>query len=171
MKTKGLAIVTLLVLGCGFASAQTFGFASSGGVYLYCDYEQLAYSGNDIWVGFDNTSVCGGHNATLVGFGATTPNKGQPAFGKGVVLADNIYDAYSYTFTGAQSALFTKLKCNKVDQFGHYKGAPGWMTVAAISGFVFGENYGYLSCTHPTAGDGITYRGPIAGKMPARPKK
>lgn len=171
MKMKGLVVVTLLVLGCSFGSAQTFGFASAGGTYLYCDYEQLSYFGDDIWAGIDNTSVCGGHNATLVGFGATTPNKGQPAFGKGIVLADNIYDAYSYGYTGAQAVLFTKLKCNKLDQ-GHYKGAPGWMTVAAESGFVFGDNYGYLSCTIPKAGDRAAMnRGPAAGRMPARQKK
>jgi hypothetical protein len=171
MKMKSLLVVTFLVLGFSLVSAQTFGFASASGAYLYCNYEQLTYVGNDIWEGIDNTSVCGGHNSTLVGFGATTPNKGQLAFGKGVVLADNLYDAYSYAYTGAQAALFTKLKCNKLDQ-GHYKGAPGWITVSAISGFVFGDNYGYLSCTVPKAGDRAAMsRGPAAGRMPARQKK
>lgn len=172
MKVKGLVAVTFLILGCSLVSAQTFGFATAGGDYLFCNYEQLSMGADDFWSGIDNLSVCGlSHNSTLVGFGATTPNKGQPAFGKGVVLADNIYDAYSYGFTGAQEALFTKLKCNKVDQFGHYKGAPGWMIVAAESGFIFGENYGFLSCTLPTAGDSkVISHGP-AGKVPARQRK
>jgi hypothetical protein len=173
VKMKGLVVVTLLVLGCGLASAQTFGFASAGGVYLFCNYEQLSGGAEDIWSGIDNLSVCNlKPNATLIGFGATTPNKGQPAFGKGVVLADNLYDAYSYTYTGVQEVLFTKLKCNKVDQFGHFKGAPGWMVVVAISGFMFGDNYGALSCSIPKAGDRAAMsRGPIAGRMPARQKK
>lgn len=173
MKMKSLAVVTLLVLGCSLVSAQTFGFASAGGLYLFCDYEQIGGGADDIWSGTDNLSVCNlKPNATLVGFGATIPNKGQPAFGKGVVFADNIYDAYSYGFTGIQEVLFTKLKCNKVDQFGHFKGEPGWMTVSASSGFIFGDNYGYLSCSIPKAGDRAAMsRGPAAGRMPARQKK
>lgn len=172
MKMKRLVVVTLLVLGCTFASAQTFGFATAGGDYLFCNYEQLSMGADDFWSGIDNLSVCGlQHNATLAGFGATTPNKGQPAFGKGVVLADNLYDAYSYGFTGAQEVLFTKLKCSKVDQSGHFKGAAGWVTVASFSGFIFGENYGFLSCTLPTAGDSkVISHGP-AGRMPIRQKK
>ena len=44
MNIKSLTVIALCILGCSFASAQTFGFASVGGG-LYCNFEQLAPAG------------------------------------------------------------------------------------------------------------------------------
>lgn len=146
MKSKILAIVTLGILGCALASAQTFGFASAGD--FYCNYEQLRYYGGGLWSGVDNLSACGiSVNATISGFTAATPNVGLQAHGKGVIYGDSIYA----TFNGdpfAQWTVFTKLKCNKV-KFGKYVGPYYWEGVAAFSGFFAGTNQGWLSCTIP----------------------
>jgi len=148
MKLKSLAVLTLLVFGCSFASSTsyTFGFASTGGG-LYCDYEQFNNNspfGPYLWQGVDNLSVCGvAYNATLVGVSATIPKSaGLPLSGKGVFFADNIYDAFSPPFTGYQWAYFSLLKCSTKKY--------GWIGFAGSpSGNIFGDNYGYLSCKIP----------------------
>lgn len=145
---KSLVVITLLVLGCSFASAQTFGFASVGGG-LYCNFEQLSNAGAGAWGGVDNLSACGSSvNSTIAGFNATIPNLGQPTGGQGVVYGDSIYAAYSGN-PFAQWTVFTKLKCNSQNRFGQYLGSYGWNGVAAFSGFFAGGNHGYLSCSVP----------------------
>jgi hypothetical protein len=147
MKLKTLAILTLGIFGCAFASAQTFGFASAFGD-LYCNYEQLTYAGNGLWVGFDNLSACGINiSSTLSGFSATVPNVGPSAHGAGVVYGDSVYAVYN-GFPEGQWTVFTKLKCNKVKN-GVFVGQDGWDGVAAFSGIFVGSNQGPLSCTIP----------------------
>jgi len=143
-----LAVFTLVVFGCAFASAQTFGFASVGGG-LYCNFEQLSNAGAGAWAGFDNTSACGGSiNAVISGFNATLPAMGQPTGGAGVVCGDNIYAALSGV-NFAQWTVFTKLKCNKQNRFGQYVGSYGWVGAAGFSGYYLGGNHGFLSCSIP----------------------
>ena len=77
---KSLLVVTLLVIASAFASAQTFGFGTSGGSYLYCNYETglTNYSGA-IWSAGDNLSPCGlGVNATMVGVATKVAFKRKP---------------------------------------------------------------------------------------------
>ena len=70
-KSKRFLVVGLLVVGCGFSSAQTFGFASIGGG-LYCNYIQLTYAGSGAWSGVDNFTVCGGPPYSAIsGFSAS----------------------------------------------------------------------------------------------------
>ncbi|MFY9845245.1 MAG: hypothetical protein WAK23_19210 [Terriglobales bacterium] len=148
MNIKSLTVIALCILGCSFASAQTFGFASVGGG-LYCNYEQLAPAGNGGWGGIDNLSACGASvNSTLSGFNATLPSLGLPVGGTGVVVGDSIYAAFSGN-PFAQWTVFTKLKCNKQNRFGQYTGSYGWMGAAAFSGFYVGGNQGFLSCSIP----------------------
>lgn len=148
MKLKMLAVFTLVVFGCAFASAQTFGFASVGGG-LYCNFEQLSNAGAGAWGGLDNLSACGvGVNATISGFNATVPALGQPTGGTGVVYGDSIYAAYNGD-AFAQWTVFTKLRCNKQNRFGQYVGSYGWNGLAAFSGFFAGGNHGFLSCSIP----------------------
>jgi hypothetical protein len=116
MKLKTLAILTLLVLCCSFASAVTFGFGTSiGGGGLACNYYQVNYYGGALWAGINNLSACGSSvNSSLAGFTATVP-----AYGKGVVLGDSIYAAYD-GLPEDQWRVFAKMnvdktvKCNKV---------------------------------------------------------
>ncbi len=148
MNLKSLAVITLLVLGCSFASAQTFGFASVGGG-LYCNYEQFTSISGGALGGFDNVSACGSSvNATLSGFNAGLPLLGQPTGGAGVVYGDSIYAALSGD-PFAQWTVFSKLHCNKQNRFGQYLGGYGWVGAAAFSGFYVGGNHGYLSCSIP----------------------
>ncbi|MGB9071667.1 MAG: hypothetical protein WCC22_03275 [Terriglobales bacterium] len=159
MKLKMLAVFTLVVFGCAFASAQTFGFASVGGG-LYCNFEQLSNAGAGAWGGVDNLSACGSSvNATISGFNATVPAVGQPTGGAGVVYGDSIYAAYNGD-AFAQWTVFTKLKCNKQNRFGQYTGAYGWNGLAAFSGFFAGGNHGFLSCSIPGKNGAVPTKGP-----------
>jgi len=174
MNPKSLVAIALLVLGCGLASAQsyTFGFVDADG-NLFCNYEQFTVSGG-LALGIDNLSLCGySVNSTLLGAPAKDPQLGQ---GNSVivdaVLADNIVDVESGTDTGEQLVLFQALKCNKPDKNGQYHGKYGWLLLIAGSGFLFGDNYGYLSCTIPEKGDSdALLRGTTSGKLREKLRK
>ena len=166
MESKLLALLTLTVFGCAFASAQSFGFVSGGG-RLYCNYEQLSYAGGGLWGGSDNLSACGfSVNATISGFTATVTNKGEVAHGAGVIYGDSI-PAVS-TPGNAQWTMFTKLKCNKQNKSGQYIGALGWEGLAAFSGFFAGTNEGFLSCTIPGRNGATPTKGLTTGTFPSR---
>ena len=113
MKLKSLAVIALLALACSFASAQTFGFASTTG-YLYCNYEQIASSGGFI-TGTDNLSLCGfANNATIIGGTGKVPLLGQDfSVTVDAILADNILDVEAGTVTYMQACWFQALKCTK----------------------------------------------------------
>ncbi len=148
MKLKSLLVITLFVVACSFASAQSFGFASAGGG-LYCNYEQFTSLSGGALGGFDNLSACGlGVNAVIAGFNATVPVDGQPAGGAGVVYGDSIYAAASGD-AFAQWTVFSKLKCNTQNRFGQYIGSYGWVGAAAFSGYYVGGNKGFLTCAIP----------------------
>ena len=150
MKLRIIAVLAVLALGT-LASAQTFGFGSidSG---LYCNYEQLVSAGSGEYGGIDNLSACGASYATISGFAGTVANDGEQAHGAGVIYGDSIYAAYD-GIAEAQWTVFSKLKCNAVNpKTGLYKGAPGWIGVAAFYGEFGGSNYGFLSCSIPGKG-------------------
>ncbi len=164
MKLKGLSVMILLLLGCSFALAQTFGFESVGGG-LYCNYEQLSHAdkfGADVWTGVDNLSMCTGRggvtgNAPQVGVsGGVTKAQNPLGFRvKGVVLADDIYDAFSNVYTGAQYLVVSSLECSSNKY--------GWIGLTTMSGLVFSNNYGYLSCQIPGRDGAVATSGPSAG--------
>ncbi len=144
---KSLLILTLVVLGCSFASAQTFGFLSAGKSVEYCNYEVLQQlSPYAIWQGDDILTPCGvSYNATIAG-ATTSLSKVNNPLGfaiKGVGYADNIYDAFSEGYTGAQWYVLTNLKCSEKKL--------GWLGLASVSSFIFGDNYGYLWPCGPEA--------------------
>ena len=165
MKIKGIAIIGLLLLACSFAVAGqwSFGFCGVGGS-LYCNFEQINNNNTygvkgipvngPIYEGLDNLNACGlSVNATINGFGPFTLPKGVTFGGykvyvkKGVIYADNIYDAFSDAYTGEQWTLLTPLTCKTK------KGQPTyWLGIASFSNFVFGDNSNSLSCTIPAKG-------------------
>lgn len=155
MRLKSLLVIAVFVVACSFAaSAQTFGFASTGGG-LYCNYEQLSSAGGGEWGGADNFSACGGSaNGSISGFSGSLAADGEKTGGPGVIYGDSLYAAL-YGIGTAQWSVFTKLKCNTVNRFGAYKGGYGWIGVASFSGFFAGGNIGYLSCSIPGR-NGIT---------------
>ncbi len=166
MKMKSLAVIALLAFGCSFAAAQTFGFESVGHG-LYCNYEQLTQlAPYRIWQGVDNLSACGlPYNATLAGVNSTLTAAGNPAgfHVDGIQYADNIYDAEFESFSGAQWGVASALRC--------HNNVYGWIGFASVSGFIFGDNYGYLSCTIPGKKGAVATKGMSTGsasKVPAR---
>jgi hypothetical protein len=168
MKFPMLAALALVVLGSVLASAQTFGFGSAGGG-LYCNYEQLSYYGGGLWGGQDNTSACGEANSTaIIGFTATVPNRGEEAYGAGVVYGDALYNLFMPGDPGDQYTVFTKLKCNKKNKSGQYVGPNGWVGIAAISGFFAGVNSGPLSCDIPGKRGAIATMGFSIGNVRKR---
>ncbi len=163
MRIKSVLVIALLGLGCSFISAQTFGFASVGGSF-YCDYEVLQQLvPYDVWQGSDVLSACNlPVNGTIVGVSAKLSAAENPArFSvKGVAYADNIYDAVSESYTGIQILRITDLKCSTKKY--------GWVLFASISGEIFGDNYGYLSCNIPDKNGVVATRGvSTGGKIPA----
>ena len=170
MKMKGLVVITLLVIVCSLASAQTFvfGFGSAGGSYLYCNYEilQNAYGAPfAVWQGVDNLILCGSNtNANIGGFSGGLSASANPAgFAvKGVIYADDIYDTFSQAYVGAQWFVVTALKCAKLKN-GRYSGKYGWIGFVVTENVVFGANYGYLSCQLPGQPGSPPYKGATAG--------
>lgn len=153
MKLKMLAVLTLVVFGCAFASAQTFGFGVAvGSSALYCNFEQLSYAGGGLYGGSDNLSACGlSESSTISGFAGTVANRGELAHGAGVIYGDSIYATTSGD-AAAQWTVFSKLKCNHTNKFGDFTGSDGWEGVAAFSGTFAGTNQGPLSCSLPGKG-------------------
>jgi hypothetical protein len=158
LKLKCLVVITLLVLGCSAASAQgsaTLGFTSAGDLQLYCNFEQIQWGGsNNFYIqGVDNgqTACLTTNNATVEGNRVfITASDGAPVInGPAYAYADNIYDAFSNTYTGLQWYVITQIKpsgpicilpCTK-----HY----GWVGYVGVSGLEFLGNYGYLSASTP----------------------
>ncbi|MGA8298453.1 MAG: hypothetical protein WB817_03170 [Terriglobales bacterium] len=168
---RTLAVIALAVLGCSFASAQTFSFFIADG-YEACDYIVITYNSGGVVAGYDDlTTFCGyGENAPIVGFDATTDNDGQPAYGKGIVVGDGLYDATEDEYTGLQWTLWLSGKASKT-KHGVFTGPYAWMGVAGTyTGTYFGDNYGYLVAGPPRK-DEVGVHATIAGKLPKRLRK
>jgi len=162
---KSVLVIALLVLGCCLASAQTFGFLSVEGRNEFCDYEVLQQLvPYDVWQGSDVLSACNvSVNATIVGVSAKLSAAENPVGFplKGVAYADNIYDAFSQSYTGQQVLRITDLKCSREKY--------GWILFAGISGIMLGDNYGYLSCEIPGKNGAVATRGLSTGsELPVR---
>ena len=156
MKLTSLAVITLLVVfGCsGAAFAQgsaVLGFASAGDEGLYCNFEEIQWGpgseNNFYFQGVDNLEqACDvAVNATVEGVKVSiTPADGAPVVGgPAYAYADNIYDAFSQSYTGEQWFVITQTKPSKILK--HY----GWVGYAGFSGLEFLGNYGYLSASIP----------------------
>ncbi|MGA7077957.1 MAG: hypothetical protein WBQ43_19265 [Terriglobales bacterium] len=159
MKLKSLLVITLFVVACSFASAQTFGFYSVGSG-LYCNYEQLINGGGNNYYGVDNLSACDvSFNSVVSGFGAkldATDANGYAVSGAGVIYGDTIYtilegDPY------AQWTVWTSLKGSK-EKNGYFRGKLGWVGIGGFSGVAYGDNQGYLGA--PPASKGAVTKGP-----------
>ncbi|MGD0213447.1 MAG: hypothetical protein ABSB87_09450 [Terriglobales bacterium] len=171
MKLKTVAIVTLVVFGCSFASAQTFSFFIAGG-YEVCDYVVITYNSGGVVAGYDDlTTLCGyDFNSSIVGFDATTGNDGQPAHGKGIVIGDAIYDASADAYTGEQFTIWLSGKASKMKD-GGFTGPYAWMGVAGTyTGLYFGDVYGFL-IAGPPAKDDVAGHATIAGRLPGKLRK
>jgi len=156
----------------GPSGGTTFGFVSPDGTTLYCDYEALVPYSGGVWQGSDVLTTCGDPvNATIAGISGSLTAAGNPnGFAlKGVTYADNIYDAISLGYTGAQWDVTTALECAKYKN-GVWSGKYGWIGFASMSGTIFGSNYGYLSCILPSEGK-LATRGLSIGSAKAPGRK
>jgi len=176
VKLKTLAAISLVVLGCSFASAQigTFSFFSSAGTTAFCDFNVITYNSGGVVAGYDDLATdCGfAINAPIVGFAATTPALGLPAWGKGAVLGDALFDASEDEYTGLQWTRWQSDKPSKKSRkTGHFTGPYGWLGVAGTySGLYFGDNYGYLGAGAPEKGE-VAGHATSAGKLPEKLRK
>ncbi len=157
MKLKSFAVITLLVLGCSAAFAQSyaFGFESYTGGLQYCDYELLSVSA-PFAAGIHNlTTVCGfPYDGTMVGTKGTIPSStGLPVTGSVYTLADSVIDAEYLAFSGEQIYWITQLKAakGKHPKYGWEFLITGYESYSAFLG-----NYGYLTTTLGSKVDGQT---------------
>jgi hypothetical protein len=136
LKLKSLLVITLFVVACSFASAQSFGFGSATYGYEYCNYEQLTYNYEltGAYGVTDNLSACDlGYNATGGAFVASAKATGLPVSGSGIIYGDNIYDAESQYYSGYQWTVFSALKCAKINKrTGYPSGKYGWIGLASV---------------------------------------
>jgi hypothetical protein len=144
LKLKSLAVITLLVLGCSAAFAQSgsfaLGFLSYDKSVQYCDFEEVLYTIPFV-AGIHNlTTGCGGEvDGAMTGLrGNTIPVGTQPVSGSVFNLADNTFDATYLAFTGCQIEWVTK-KAASSHQF-------GWeFDFTCGGGGDYLGNYGYLT--------------------------
>lgn len=159
MKWKNLAVIALVILGCSFVSAQVLRLAPADGSST-CNYVLTQLTPYAVWEGY-STGCGGAYDATLVGVSGGLAKAGNPVgFAvKGVVFGSNAFDAYAGSYTGAEWFVATNLKCSNKKY--------GWIGFAGMSGVIFSDNYGYVSCDLPDE-PGATARKRF---LPALPKK
>jgi hypothetical protein len=150
MKLKGLAVIVLLVLGCGAAFGQSgsfsLGFLSYTGGLQYCDYEVVNYGGNFAAGVHNLKTVCGFPlNAVQVGLKTVIPASAtQPVSGTVFALADSTFDAQYIGVEGCQIDWVTKTTASTPGQIKakHY----GWSFYYSCGGGApYLGNYGFLS--------------------------
>jgi hypothetical protein len=139
LKLKTLLVVSLfVVLGCSFSSAQTFGFASTGGG-LACNFEILFNVGSGLYEGFDDAYDCGETYSFLSGYAASLPSPGpfdSGVDGAGVIMNDTLLGQYDDCLT-CSVTLYSKTKANKFKKNGECSGKPSWVVVEWVSGYPF----------------------------------
>jgi hypothetical protein len=171
---RTLVVLAVLVFACSAAFAQgsyAFGFLSYTGGTEYCNYEQFTtgnpFGGSTPFFlqGIDNlTTACGQFfDATIEGVAVTVGGpkySGTPAglSGKDYVYADNLYDAFYLGFSQEQWLVITKTEPSTI-QKNHW----GWVGYASYGGFIFGDNYGFLTTTLPTGS--MRNNGTTIGKL------
>lgn len=163
MKLKSLAVITLVILGCSAAFAQTsysFGFLSVSGINEYCNYESFtvgpAARGNFYLQGYDVLDTCPYSpvpGASINGFAITVPATAfSPVSGRGYVYSDQLYDAYAGTWTEEQWTVLTKTAVNHINKFGNWN----WAGYVGFFGYEFLGNYGFLSNNIPAVASKAT---------------
>jgi hypothetical protein len=173
MNLKSLAVLAVVVLISSGAFAQgsyAFGFLDYTGGVEYCNYEQFT-TGNPFGgsapfflQGIDNLSACGFfYNGTIEGVAVTVPGPTKSGVPKGVqgpgdyVYADNLYDATYLGFSQEQWLVITKTTPTEI-KAGHWS----WVGYASYGGYIFGDNYGFITTTLPdkaSAAHGTTISG------------
>lgn len=156
MKLKTLAVITLLVLGCSSAFAQTytFGFLNYTGGMQYCNYEivQTGGAGNFYLSGMDVLDACPSSaspfatiegtaiKVTALDLESTGLQPGITGPGR-YIYADAIMDAYAGSYTGEQWMTITATSVNSKDEPGKWN----WDSFLGFSGNEFLGGFGFLT--------------------------
>jgi hypothetical protein len=152
---KKILVVLAVLAFASLALAQapgTYSFWNASGTLEYCNFNVITMNSGGVVAGYDNlTTGCFAlYNSPVVGFVATTPSLGLPAHGKGAVVGDGIYDAFSQVYTGEQWTVWQSQKVSK-KKHGFFSGPWGWLGVAGTyTGFYFGDNFGYVGAGYPS---------------------
>ena len=156
MKLKSLAVITLLVLCCSSAFAQTyaFGFLNYTGGVQYCNYEtfQTGGAGNFYLTGLDVLDACASSAnqfATIEGTAirVTSENLESTGLQPGItgprryIYADAIMDAYAGSYTGEQWITITATSVNSKNEAGRWN----WDSFLGFSGNEFLGGFGFLT--------------------------
>jgi hypothetical protein len=150
---KSLFIFAVLVVACSFASATnySFGFESTGHG-LYCDFPQVnnGFSAAS-WGGDQNLEAgCGlSRNAAAAGFTSKLSAAQNPqGFAiKGITLGTAEYQAEGFGSYYEWTIAFN-VKCSE-KKFGWVGIADYVSGLGTGAGFIFGDNYGFISCNIP----------------------
>ena len=149
LKLKSLAVIALLVLGCGaaFGQSYSFGFLSYTGGIQYCDYEVLSVSAPYAAGTHDLKTVCGFPlDGVMVGLKTDIPtNIGAPVSGGVYALADSTFDAQYIGVSGCQMDWVTKLVAPKVHLSNPHYGWSFYFTCGGGGDYL--GNYGFLTTT------------------------
>lgn len=151
MKLKSLAIITLLVLGCSAAFAQSgsfsLGFLSYTGGIQYCDYEVISYNVPYAAGTHDLKTVCGFPlDGVMVGLKTIIPfPTGAPVTGGVFALADNTFDAQYLGVSGCQIDWVTKTVASKVHLNNPHYGWSFYFTCGGGGAYL--GNWGFLTTT------------------------
>lgn len=156
MKLKSLAVITLFVLGCSSAFAQSyaFGFLNYTGGMQYCNYEivQTGGAGNFYLSGMDVLDACASSAnpfATIEGTAirVTDEDLGSLGLQMGItgpgryIYADAIIDAYAGDYTGEQWITITATSVNSKNKAGKWN----WDSFVGFSGYEFLGGFGFLT--------------------------
>jgi hypothetical protein len=156
LKLKSLAVITLSVLGCSSAFAQSyaFGFLNYTGGMQYCNYEivQTGGAGNFYLSGMDVLDACASSAnayATIEGTAikVTDENLESTGLQPGItgpgryIYADAIMDAYAGSYTGEQWITITATSVNSKNKAGKWN----WDSFLGFSGYEFLGSFGFLT--------------------------
>jgi hypothetical protein len=156
LKLKSLAVITLLVIACSSAFAQSyaFGFLNYTGGMQYCNYEvfQTGGAGNFYLSGMDVLDACASSAnpfATIEGTAirVTTLNLESTGLQPGItgpgryIYADAIMDAYAGSYTGEQWITITATSVNSKNKAGKWN----WDSFLGFSGYEFLGGFGFLT--------------------------
>ena len=183
MKLKSLAVITLFVLGCSSAFAQSyaFGFLNYTGGMQYCNYEvfQTGGAGTFYLSGMDVLDACASSAnsfATIEGTAirVTTEDIESTGLQPGItgpgryIYADAIMDAYAGDYTGEQWITITATSVNSKNKAGKWN----WDSFLGFSGYEFLGGFGFLTDKLPDKSSGREGRGAhVQGEQRCAEKK
>jgi len=141
-RLTGFAVITLVLLACSSAFAQTdLGFLSNDMSVLYCDYESVIFGGF-LAAGIHENAACGAPDGSMLGFKDSLVASNLPLTGTVYAFGDSDIDAQCDCFSGDQLLTITQTKAYNIH-------APhiGWEVLFNTyeAFYAYLDNWGYLT--------------------------